>query len=365
MRKLVLMFTGQGSHHAEMFSKLEHEFMRYPITKQILGDNFIDKLKQGPEPLPTSFTQPLIALQQLSLFNRFSETLQQNKIVGLRTQAVLGHSLGEFTAVTVAGGFKFAEVMELVHKRGLLMENETKKFTQPTAMIALIRPPSGVPQFLSQQTDLVCDVANINSPEQIVLSGYEKDVKEAILRMKKHFGDDSWKQTKSIPLKNIGTPFHSRLLEPVSRSLLPSLEKYLDREEKTKFNVITNFDGEAINTFDELIDPLSRQTHSTVQWDKCVKKAFEIVRAQSVGLKSRIQFVEIGPKQVLIPLLKKSLPYEWSTAESPTSDLRADFIGNVDDIERVVSGLSNEIVNLDFEEDEEYKEGLTKTKIVC
>jgi [acyl-carrier-protein] S-malonyltransferase len=353
MRKLVFMFTGQGSHHPEMFSRFEHKFMSHPITKQVLGDNFITKLKAGPEPLPTSFTQPLIVLHSLALFDKFNDNMVSQKVPAIGISSGLGHSLGEFTAITAAGGLKFEEVMPLVHRRGQLMEEEMRKIGKKTAMTAIIRPPHiDYKSFLKSQSDLVCDLANVNSPEQIVLSGFADDVKEGISRIRKYVGEDAWKNTRTIPLRTVSAPFHCRLMEPVSRALIPQFNSLLTEDRDLKFPIITNCDAELIVLTDELAESLSHQAHSTVRWDESVQKAFQYVQeANNAYADVKIQFIEFGPTQLLIPLLRKILPFGISSSQNPTTPLRADYIGSFDDVERVTNNIIAEDIKPQVLED--------------
>jgi malonyl CoA-acyl carrier protein transacylase len=336
-RKLILLFAGQGSHHPEMFTGFDHHYMVHPVTRQVLGTNFVDRLREGPEPLPTSFTQPLIVMHSLALYNTFFETLLEGQATAITRACVLGHSLGEYSALASLNMLKFEEILPLVQQRGQLMEQEVQKIGKKTAMKAIINAPNfNYDQFLARQQDLICDLANVNSPEQFVLSGIESDVTEAISRLKTHFGDE-WKKTRVIPLKNVAAPFHCRLMKPVSKALAPQLEKLL-RNRMTQVPIVMNYDAKPTTDTDEIIDCLIQQTHSTVRWNESVHNAMNMLN-NSLFPQTLVHVIEFGPSQVLLPLFKKSFP----TLSSPEANVRTDFVGTLTDAKRLATMLAEEL----------------------
>jgi len=194
-----------------------------------------------------------------------------------------GHSLGEYSALVAAGALRFEDALRLVHKRGRYMQEAVPEgvgamaavlgasYEQMSAALALVK--SGVVQ-----------IANWNSPDQIVIAGHKGAVEEA-LRIAR--------PPRAVMLP-VSAPFHSSLMIPAEERLAAELDRTEFRD--LKFPVVTNVDARIIRTGAEARDALKRQVSRPVLWSK----SMELLGGDAVET-----FVEFGPGKVLTGLLKR------------------------------------------------------------
>lgn len=209
----------------------------------------------------TEFTQPCILATEAAMFRAFRE------LTGLDPALFAGHSLGEFTALVAAGVLSLADAVRIVHERGRLMQEAVPEGGAMVAVIAGALDPGAVRRRLE---DLPVDVANVNSPRQIVLSGMLKGVEEAVLRLREALAGGS--DCRFVPL-SVSAPFHSRYMRPAEAPLEEALRAARPRmvpegASKVASNVRGGFHeacGEAV------IRDLVRQVSGTVRWVENMK----------------------------------------------------------------------------------------------
>jgi [acyl-carrier-protein] S-malonyltransferase len=194
-----------------------------------------------------------------------------------------GHSLGEYTALAVAGVFDFATAVRLARERGRLMHEAGQK--SPGAMAAIIGLDEAKLADICRQSDTV--IANVNCPGQIVISGAAVNVTRA-MDMATAAG-----ASRAIPLQVSGA-FHSPLMKPAVEGMM----KYLDATsfKNPSIPVIANMTAAPLMTGEAVKTELINQLTNPVQWQRSV----EYMVAQGVST-----FIEIGPGRVLTGLIKR------------------------------------------------------------
>jgi len=215
MKKTALLFAGQGAQYVGMGKDLHatcpNAASLFDSADELLGDNFKSVCFGGPEDTltKTSYCQPALYVHGLALWKMLS-----GKFPNFQPAACAGLSLGEFTAHAAAGHFSFEDGLKLVHERGRLMQ-EACNATEG-GMVALVGATLEQAKELAESSGL--QVANLNAPGQIVLSGEQKLVPDAVAK-----GKDMGLR-RVLPLTVAGA-YHSRLMQPAQNGLGPFLEK--------------------------------------------------------------------------------------------------------------------------------------------
>jgi len=286
MGKLAFLFPGQASQYPGMGKDLAEKF---PAARQVFeeADNLlgfaISKLCfEGPEEALklTENTQPAILTASVAAYRVLAEK-------GIQPDYVAGHSLGEYSALVAAGSLQFRDAVKAVRNRGRYMQEAVP--AGEGAMAALMGlSPATVDQACKRAADgEVVSAANLNSPEQTVISGQAAAVKRAV-EIASQMGA---KRTVMLP---VSAPFHSSLMMPAQEKL----EADLRRIEFAPLAVplVTNVDAEAITGGEEARASLIRQVCLPVRWEESVR---ELV---ALGVST---FVEVGPGKVLSGLLRQ------------------------------------------------------------
>jgi [acyl-carrier-protein] S-malonyltransferase len=234
---------------------------------------------EGPEDelTRTDVAQPALFALSLALAEAAEEA-------GLRPGFVGGHSLGEYTAAVAAGALSVEDGMPLVARRGRLMA-EVQAVT-PGAMAAIIGLSVGDVERLCAEAGAV-EVANLNSPQQIVVSGEVAAVERAV----ELASSAGARQAMRLP---VGAAFHSRMMETVQRELAQAMESLSWRDPAVP--MVSNASGSLVRTGDQVRQALVDQIASAVLWLRCV----ETLRAAGVTT-----FVELGPGRVLSGLVRR------------------------------------------------------------
>jgi len=282
-RKIALIFPGQGAQAVGMGKELAAEFpVAADVFRQadeILGWPLSKFCWEGPaeELTKTSICQPALFVHGLAALAVVREKLGNFPVAG-----GAGLSLGEFTAHAAAGTFDFATGLRLVAQRGQFMQ-EACEATQG-AMAAMIGVDENVVRDLAAATDV--DVANINSPGQIVISGEAGKVSLAV-GMAKDYGI-----RKAVELKVAGA-FHSRLMQPAYERLGEVLLQTPLHE--PRFPVVCNVDAKPVRTADDIRRSLADQVTGSVRWAECVTSLLDHEGCET--------FLELGPGTTLAGML--------------------------------------------------------------
>lgn len=291
MKRIGVVFPGQGSQYPGMGKELYESDGKirelFQKGDEVLGYPIKDLCFEGPEAeLRKTFnTQPAVLLVSYAIWMKLRE------VTGIEPYVVSGHSLGEYTALLVSGFFSFEEALIITRKRGILMENAYPQ--GKGGMVALLGPKIDVVRSVLDEiskSDRIVSIANLNSPDQIVISGDIIALKEAVEKMK----GEGYK--KAIFL-DVSGPFHSPLMKKAADDLLLDLEKIKGR--RLIYPVVFNFDASLSKDADVVKEKLYYQMFSPVRWEECIIT----MAKEGVDL-----FLEVGPKNVLTNLIKRIVP---------------------------------------------------------
>lgn len=284
--KTAFLFPGQGSQYVGMGRDL---YAGYPAVRRIfsradevLGFGLTNLCFEGPkeELQKTANTQPAVLTASIACYQILREK-------GIQPEVVAGHSLGEYTALVVAGAFSFEEALLLVRRRGQLMQEAVPLGTGGmVAVLGLERERVEQIAVEAARTGMV-NAANFNGPGQVVLAGEMHALEEAV-RLAKEAG-----AKRCVPLPVSG-PFHSVLMRGAGERLAQALDEI--RIKNPRIPVVANVDGSLLRTADEVRAALVRQIYSPVRWEDGMRYLVE----SGVDV-----FVEVGPGKVLSGLLQK------------------------------------------------------------
>jgi [acyl-carrier-protein] S-malonyltransferase len=206
---------------------------------------------------------------------------------GLKATYVAGHSLGEYSAQVAAGTLKFADAVRTVRNRGKYMQEAVPVGVGAMAAILGMEYGRVVEVCKDAAHGEVCQAANLNSPEQIVISGNTT----AVERAAKLADERGAKRAKLLP---VSAPFHCALMQPAQDRLAADLQ--LLSFQKTAVPVVCNVDAALIDDAERSRDALVRQVTGSVKWDPSMRLLIE----QGVDI-----FVEVGPGKVLCGLMRQ------------------------------------------------------------
>ncbi|MDB4354054.1 ACP S-malonyltransferase [Akkermansiaceae bacterium] len=284
MSKAVLLFSGQGAQKVGMGKDLVDA---YPTARSlfekaddVLGRPLTQLMFEGPtEDLTrTGNCQPALFLHGLSLL-----AVLQEKLPHLDPVAAAGLSLGEMTAHAAAGTFAFEEGLRLVARRGELMD-EACAATSGT-MAAMIGGSEEDVRRLAADCDV--DVANLNCPGQLVLSGKEDGIDKAVAQAKEY----GLRMGKKL---SVAGAYHSRLMASAQEKLAVALSEV--EVGTPSIPVISNFLAEPAQGPDAIRDSLTQQVTGSVRWIE----SMQLLRSQGHDL-----FIELGPGKVLAGLMAR------------------------------------------------------------
>ncbi|WP_066175133.1 ACP S-malonyltransferase [Bacillus marinisedimentorum] len=311
MSKTAFVFPGQGAQAVGMGKEAaDHSSRASNIFKEAderLGFSLSKTIFEGPdhELKQTAITQPALLTASIAIYAAFAE-------YGVKPDYTAGHSLGEYSALVAADSLSFADAVFAVHKRGTLMEEAVPSGEGSMAAVMGMDAAQleGITREITGAGQAV-QLANLNSPGQIVISGTAEGVRQAG-ELAKEKG-----ARRVIPL-NVSGPFHSSLMKPAAEKFTGILDGITVKDASVP--VIANVDGQPVQAAQEIRRKLVEQLFSPVRWEESVNTLIDL------GVDT---FVEVGPGKVLSGLIKKIdrsvtvLPvYDMETIEKAADALK-------------------------------------------
>jgi [acyl-carrier-protein] S-malonyltransferase len=283
---IAFLFPGQGSQYVGMGKELAANYPAARQTFEEADDALRYKLSQlcfdGPEEKLklTEITQPAILTASIAAYRVLIEK-------GPKPVFVAGHSLGEYSAHVAAGTLKFTDAVRAVRNRGQYMQEAVPVGVGAMAAILGLPLDQVVEICRESAREQVCQPANLNSPEQVVISGHANAVAHAI----KLAIDRGAKKAVSLP---VSAPFHCALMQPAQDRMASDLKTL--NFQNPACPVICNVDAAPVTAAAPARDALIRQVTGAVKWDPSIR----VLIGKGVNL-----FVEVGPGKVLWGLMRQ------------------------------------------------------------
>ena len=283
---LAFIFPGQGSQLVGMGKELAEQYaaarQTFDEADEALGYKLSQVCFEGPEEKLrlTEITQPAILTTSVAAWRVLDEK-------GLKPNFVAGHSLGEYSAHVSAGTLKFTDAVRTVRNRGKYMQEAVPIGVGAMAAILGMHFENVAAVCHEVAHGEVCEPANFNSPEQIVISGHAA----AVERATKLADERGAKRAKVLP---VSAPFHCSLMKPAQERLAADLAAIELRNPAVP--VVCNVDAAEVTNGESSRGALVRQVTGSVKWDPSMRKLIEL------GVQT---FIEIGPGKVLCGLMRQ------------------------------------------------------------
>jgi [acyl-carrier-protein] S-malonyltransferase len=283
---IAFLFPGQGSQAVGMGKNLAEQYAvarnAFAEADEALGYKLSQLCFEGPEDQLrlTEITQPAILTASVAAFRVLAER-------GLRPGFVAGHSLGEYSAQVAAGTIGFGDAVRAVRNRGKYMQEAVPVGVGAMAAILGMDLEKVSSACKDATQGEVCEPANINSAEQIVISGHKSAVERATKLA-------SERGAKRAVLLQVSAPFHCSLMKPAQERLAADLSALAFQ--KPVVPVACNVDAALVTDGDRSRDALVRQVTGAVKWEQSMR----LLIGQGVQT-----FVEIGPGKVLCGLMRQ------------------------------------------------------------
>lgn len=290
--KVTVVFPGQGTQYVGM-GKVFSEFAFFDRANTATGYDLKKMMLEGPadDLKLTENTQPAIVAHSLMLFEKLKDLLDKKNI---NIERVLGHSVGEYSALAAADVMTFEDAVRAVHYRGKYMQEAVPQ--GKGTMYAILKQDEATIREAcdaASTSEEKVSPANFNEPSQIVISGDKYACEKAIRLMEEKSGA----RVKAIELQ-VSAPFHCALMKPAELKLKPVLDAI--KFQNPKFNYIANVDAKEyspdINP-ETIKENLLKQVCGSVLWTQSIQK-----------LSDDTIIIECGPGKVLAGLIKKINP---------------------------------------------------------
>ena len=262
---------------------------KFPVARrtfdeadEALGYRLSQLCFEGPEEKlrMTEITQPAILTASVAAWRVLKEK-------GVSPRFTAGHSLGEYSAHVAAGTISFADAVRTVRNRGKYMQEAVPVGVGAMAAILAMDLEDLIAACVDAAQGEVCQPANINSPEQIVISGHTG----AVERAAKLAGEWGAKRAVMLP---VSAPFHCSLMMPAQDRLAADLQSV--QFQRPGVAVVCNVDAASLDDANPSRDALVRQVTGAVKWDQSIRLLI------AKGIQT---FVEVGPGKVLCGLMRQ------------------------------------------------------------
>ena len=285
-----VIFPGQGSQYPNMLSEYFSEFENFdePFLQasQIINKDLINLINKGSaeELSKTEITQPLLLTANYAIW----QIIEKKDI---KIDFLAGHSLGEYSALIASKSISFEDCLKIVNKRAQLMQNAVPEGEGGIAAIIGLNKLDieEVCKEVTQSENHLVNPANINSSNQIVISGSKRAVEEAISLCK----DRGAK--RAIPLA-MSIPSHCELMKPASIEFKTFIDSFEFKE--PQIPVVNNVNSSVERDTEKIKDNLVKQLYNSVRWNEIM------VFIKETGVQ---RFIECGPSKVLSGLIQREV----------------------------------------------------------
>ena len=303
MYTIAFVFPGQGSQRVGMgqdvWAQVPEARSLFEKASDALGIDLARLCFEGPDEQLTLSTnaQPAIMTVSMALF----AALQRD---GVKPDYVAGHSLGEYSALVASGSLAFEDAIRAVRKRGQFMQEAVVPGAGAMAAVLGLDKQSVYAVCEETARHGIVEVANLNSPGQVVIAGQTEAVDHAIELAKQ-------RGAKRAVRLQVSAPFHCSLMKPAAQRLAAVLHAIPIADPTVP--LVNNADAELLTTREQVADSLVRQVTSPVRWEDSVRRLVK----EGVNF-----FLELGPGKVLTGLIKRIAPEATALHAEDLASLR-------------------------------------------